>query len=202
MTAPIVPPTGRNPAGSGQRAAARDHVTRLRQDGGTYRSIAAAAALSPAAVRGLASGRRRTQPGTAAAVLTVTSPTLPRARLDAGGTRLLPAVADQPGGDGDQAPPQGGDHRLAAADPVAFDELAAEDEAGELAEPGGDCGGDQRGPHPAGLTCSFAEGRCRSAAPCLESRKMFSMLVRCRYQCSQAAALAGVETSMLVQMKL
>ena len=88
MTAPIVPPIGRNPAGSGQRAAARDHVTRLRQDGGTYRSIAAAAALSPAAVRGLASGRRRTQPGTAAAVLTVTSRSLPRARLDATGTRL------------------------------------------------------------------------------------------------------------------
>jgi hypothetical protein len=88
MTAPIVPPTGRNPAGSGQRGAARDHLTRLRQDGGTYRSIAAAAALSPAAVHGLASGRRRTQPGTAAAVLTVTSRTLPRARLDATGTRL------------------------------------------------------------------------------------------------------------------
>ena len=88
MTAPAVPPTGRNPASPGQHEAARDHVTRLRQDGGTYRSIAAAAALSPAAVYGLASGRRRAQPGTAAAVLTVTSPTLPRARLDAGGTRL------------------------------------------------------------------------------------------------------------------
>ena len=73
MTPPIVPPTGRNPAGSGQREAARDHMTRLRQHGGTYRSIAAAAALSPAAVRGLASGRRRAQPGTTAAVLTVTS---------------------------------------------------------------------------------------------------------------------------------
>src|SRR5204862_4681397 len=47
-----------------------------------------AAALSPAAVHRLASGRRRAQPGTAAAVLTVTSPALPRARLDAGGTRL------------------------------------------------------------------------------------------------------------------
>ena len=88
MTAPIVPPTGRNPAGSGQREAARDHVTRLREDGGTYRSIAAAAALSPGAVHRLASGRRRAQPGTAAAVLTVTSPALPQARLDAGGTRL------------------------------------------------------------------------------------------------------------------
>ena len=88
MTPPIVPPSGRNPTDSGQREAARDHVTRLRHDGGTYRSIAAAAALSPGAVHRLASGRRRAQPGTAAAVLTVISPALPQARLDAGGTRL------------------------------------------------------------------------------------------------------------------
>jgi hypothetical protein len=72
----------------GQRAAARDHVTQLLHDGGTYRSIAAAAALSPAAVHRLASARRRAQPATAAAVLTVTSAALPQARLDAGGTRL------------------------------------------------------------------------------------------------------------------
>ena len=52
------------------------------------------------------------------------------------------------------------------------------------------------------FTCSWPEGRWRSAAPCLLSRKMFSMLVRCRYQCSTAAALAGVEQSRLVQMKL
>ena len=71
-----------------QREAARDHLTRLRQHGGTYRSIAAAAALSPATVRALASGRRRAQPATATAVLTVTSRTLPRSRLDATGTRL------------------------------------------------------------------------------------------------------------------
>src|SRR6185369_472770 len=72
----------------GQRAAARTHVTQLRQDGGTYRSIAAAAALSTGSVHRLASGRRRAQPAIAAAVLTVTSPALPQARLDAGGTRL------------------------------------------------------------------------------------------------------------------
>jgi hypothetical protein len=72
----------------GQRAAARDHVTQLRQDGGTYRSIAAAAALSAGSVHRLASGRRRAQPGTTAAVFTVTSPGLPQARLDATGTRL------------------------------------------------------------------------------------------------------------------
>jgi transcriptional regulator with XRE-family HTH domain len=88
MTAPTVPPARRNPAGPGQREAARDHVTELRQHGGTYRSIAAAAGVSPATVRGLASGRRRAQPGTAAVVLTVTCRSLPRARLDAGGTRL------------------------------------------------------------------------------------------------------------------
>ena len=56
------------PASRGQREAARDHVTRLRQHGGTYRSIAAAAALSPATVRALATGRRRAQPATATAV--------------------------------------------------------------------------------------------------------------------------------------
>ena len=40
MTTPIVPPTGREPADPGQREAARDHLNRLRQQGGTYRSIA------------------------------------------------------------------------------------------------------------------------------------------------------------------
>ncbi len=88
MTAPTIPPTGQNPASPGQRHAARDHVTRLRQHGGTYRSIAAVAALSPATVRALATGHRRAQPATATAVLTVTSRTLPRSRQDATGTRL------------------------------------------------------------------------------------------------------------------
>ena len=46
MTAPIIPPAGRNPASPGQRKAARDHLTRLRQQGGTYRSIAAACCRS------------------------------------------------------------------------------------------------------------------------------------------------------------
>ena len=73
MTAPIVPPAGRDPAGPGQREAARDYLTRLRQQGGTYRSIAAVAVLSPDTVYALASGSRRAQPGTATAVLTVTA---------------------------------------------------------------------------------------------------------------------------------
>ena len=76
------------PASPGQHEAARDYLTRLRQDGGTYRSIAATAALSPATVHALATGRRRAQPATATAVLRVTSRSLPRERLDATGTRL------------------------------------------------------------------------------------------------------------------
>jgi hypothetical protein len=88
VTAPAIPPTGQNPAAPGQRQAARDHVAQLRQDGGTYRSIAAAAALSPATVSALATGRRRAHPATATAVLTVTAHSLPRSRPDAGGTRL------------------------------------------------------------------------------------------------------------------
>jgi Bifunctional DNA primase/polymerase, N-terminal len=88
MTAPTVPPAPVNPASPGQREAACEHVAQLRHDGGTYRSIATAAALSPATVRGLTTGGRRAQPGTATAVLKVTSRTLPQARLDAAGTRL------------------------------------------------------------------------------------------------------------------
>jgi hypothetical protein len=76
------------PTSPGQRETAREYVTQLRQRGGTYRSIAAAAVLSPDTVHALASGHRRAQPGTATAVLTVISPALPHARLDAGGTRL------------------------------------------------------------------------------------------------------------------
>ncbi len=68
--------------------AARARVRRLRQDGSTYRGIATAAGLAPATVRDLASGRRRSTRGTAAAVLAVPAGAIPRARLDAGGTRL------------------------------------------------------------------------------------------------------------------
>jgi hypothetical protein len=67
---------------------ARAHVRRLRQDGGTYRGIAAAAGLAPATVSDLARGRRRPARGTTTAVLTVTSQAVPRGRVDAGGSRL------------------------------------------------------------------------------------------------------------------
>jgi plasmid maintenance system antidote protein VapI len=88
VTAPTIPPAGRNPASPGQRQAARDHVTQLRQHGWTYRSIAAATALSPDTIYALATGRRRTQPATATALLTVARRILSGSRLDATGTRL------------------------------------------------------------------------------------------------------------------
>ena len=88
MTAPTIPPTGHHPASPGQRQAARDHVAQLRQHGWTYRSIAAATALSPNTVHALATGCRTAQPATATAILKLTRRILSGSRLDAGGTRL------------------------------------------------------------------------------------------------------------------
>jgi transcriptional regulator with XRE-family HTH domain len=68
--------------------AARARVHRQRQDGSTYQAIATAAGLAPATVSDLARGRRQSTRGTAAAVLAVPDDAVPRARLDAGGTRL------------------------------------------------------------------------------------------------------------------
>ena len=65
-----------------------DHVRHLRETGGTYRGIAAGAGLASTTVHDLVSGRRPATPYTATAVLSVTSQAVPRARLDAGGTRL------------------------------------------------------------------------------------------------------------------
>jgi hypothetical protein len=77
---PPYPATGPGPA--------RAHVRRLRRDGRTYRAIGAAAGLDRATVSDLARGRRRPNRGTTAAVLAVTSNSVPRGRVDAGGTRL------------------------------------------------------------------------------------------------------------------
>jgi transcriptional regulator with XRE-family HTH domain len=63
-------------------------VRRLRAEGGTYRSIAAAAGLAHSTVHGLATGRRRPTPSTTRALQEVAAGTLCRARVDAGGTRL------------------------------------------------------------------------------------------------------------------
>src|SRR6266496_193540 len=64
---------------TGGRDAARDHVARLRERGGTYRAIAAAAAVGPMTVHGIATGHRQPTKGTAAALLAVTPGSLPRA---------------------------------------------------------------------------------------------------------------------------
>jgi transcriptional regulator with XRE-family HTH domain len=63
-------------------------VHRLRQDGGTYRAIAAAAGLALSTVHDLATGRAQPTPHTTRALRKVTRGSLPKARVDAGGSRL------------------------------------------------------------------------------------------------------------------
>ena len=68
--------------------AARHHVRSLRELGGTYRSIAAAAGLAPMTVHDLDTGRTTPQGWTSYALLAVCSDAMQRARVDAGGIRL------------------------------------------------------------------------------------------------------------------
>jgi transcriptional regulator with XRE-family HTH domain len=68
--------------------APRDQIRRLRREGGTFRSIAAAAGLAPATIHDLATGRRHPTPNTAMALQKAANGPLLRARVDAGGTRL------------------------------------------------------------------------------------------------------------------
>jgi plasmid maintenance system antidote protein VapI len=86
------PPEDQAPAAPGHPADApgevQDQIRRLRQEGGTYRSIAAAAGLAPGTVHDLATGRRNPTPSTTRALRKVSGGTLPRAWVDAGGTRL------------------------------------------------------------------------------------------------------------------
>ena len=63
-------------------------IRRLREQGGTYRSIADAAGLAPATVHDLATGRRAPTPATTRALAKAGGSPLRRARTDAGGTRL------------------------------------------------------------------------------------------------------------------
>ena len=65
-----------------------EQLRRLRDEGGSYRSIAAASGLAPSTVHGLATGRRQPTPHTTRALAKVSGKTLPRARVDAGGARL------------------------------------------------------------------------------------------------------------------
>ena len=88
MTAPTIPPPPQPPPTPGQPPAAPAPRPPHPPHGGTYRSIAAATALSPNTVHALATGRRTAQPATATAVLKLTRRILSGSRLDAGGTRL------------------------------------------------------------------------------------------------------------------
>ena len=80
---PADPP---HPAAVPGPGAGRARIRRPRQDS-TYRAFAAAG-LAPDTTGGLSRGRRRPVRGTAAAFLAVRADAGPRARLDAGGTRL------------------------------------------------------------------------------------------------------------------
>ena len=69
---------------AGPRAAG-DHALRLRQDRGTYHGTAAVG-LAPATVHSLLPSRRA--PAGITTAVALTSPAMPRDRVDAGGTRL------------------------------------------------------------------------------------------------------------------
>ena len=86
--APAGPAAADPPYPAASPAAARARVRRLHRAGITYQAIAIAAGLDPGTVRDLAHGRRHPVRGTTAAVLTMKPETMPRTRLDAGGTRL------------------------------------------------------------------------------------------------------------------
>ena len=68
--------------------APRDQIRRLRREGGTIRSIAAAAGLAPTTVHDIAAGRQAPTPRTARALAAITSASPRHVRVDAGGTRL------------------------------------------------------------------------------------------------------------------
>jgi transcriptional regulator with XRE-family HTH domain len=87
MTPDPEPANGKAPARP-DPGEVKDQLRRLRAEGGTYRTIAAAAGLAPATVHDLATGRRAPTPSTTRALHKASSGTLSRARVDAGGTRL------------------------------------------------------------------------------------------------------------------
>jgi transcriptional regulator with XRE-family HTH domain len=66
----------------------RDQIRRLRREGATIRSIAAAAGLAPTTVHDIAAGRQAPTPHTARALAAITSASPRHVRVDAGGTRL------------------------------------------------------------------------------------------------------------------
>jgi transcriptional regulator with XRE-family HTH domain len=88
VTSPGPPAPQPRAEGADDPADVLEQLRQLRDQGGTYRSIAAVAGLAPATVHALASGRINPTAATSRALLKVNSSTLTRARLDAGGARL------------------------------------------------------------------------------------------------------------------
>jgi transcriptional regulator with XRE-family HTH domain len=82
------PAPGANGQPAATPASVREQINRMRRDGGTYRTIATAAGLSPSTVHGLATGRRQPTPAIELALRKAAGKSLPRARVDAGGSRL------------------------------------------------------------------------------------------------------------------
>jgi IS30 family transposase len=66
----------------------RDQIRRLRREGASIRSIAAAAGLPPTTVQEIGAGRHAPAPHAARALAAITSASPRRVRVDAGGTRL------------------------------------------------------------------------------------------------------------------
>ena len=68
-------------------------------------------------------------------------------------------MTDQPGGDADQPVPQGGDHGLAVADTVPEQAAVGGGGGGELVQPAGEAGGEQRAPHPRPVDLGISRGQ-------------------------------------------
>ena len=107
-------------------------------------------------------------------------------------------VTDQPGRDADQPLPQGGDHGLAVADPVPEQRTLGRAAGGELEQPAGEGGGEQRTPHPRSVDLGMPRGQVAQRGVLGVTEDGSPTAVRCRYQCSTAAARSPPVTSRLV----
>ena len=91
----------------------------------------------------------------------------------------VPGVADQPARDGDQPPPQGGDHGFAAADAVPVNDVLADGAGGELVQPGGHVRGEQRAPHPGHIDLGVSGPRALAAVSLLPLRGVWRAAAAC-----------------------
>jgi hypothetical protein len=119
-------------------------------------------------------------------------------------------VADQAGGDGEQSPPQGGDHGLAAADtvpnqpPVQLPGRLAiwllVVGGGEVVQPAGEGGGEQRGPHPGPVHRLVARGEVAQRGAVFGVAEQVLHLGPVAVPVLDLRGLVRVDTSRLVTM--